>query len=108
MDWTKIVPQCFDKDTVYFTSHAKREMASEEFGVISISEVVEAAKSVKLLEEYPEDTPYPSALLLGFTLTERPIHLVCAFDEDGSLLIVITIYHPDPERWIKNMERKMK
>jgi len=53
-------------------------MLAEEFGIISDSEVGEAMDSPELLEEYPEDRPYPGCLLLGFTTAGRPLHVVAA------------------------------
>jgi hypothetical protein len=98
-DWAQIVKRCFQIGAVLYTSHARREMKQEPLGEISEQEVYEAALSSEVLEEYPEDTPYPSALLLGRTLINRPVHLVCAYDEEDKQIIVITVYHPDARRW---------
>jgi transcription elongation factor Elf1 len=58
-------------------------MVTEAFGVITDSEGGEAVASAGLVEEYPDDRPYPSCLLLGLTGTGRPLHLVAAYDEGG-------------------------
>lgn len=59
----------------------------------------EASQSCEVVEDYPEDEPYPSALVLGRTKQGRPLHLVCAFTRDEDQLIVVTVYEPDPRRW---------
>ena len=82
-------------------------MLAEEFGIISDDEVGEAMDSPELIEEYPEDRPYPSCLLLGFTTAGRPLHVVAACDEVGHEIVVVTVYHPDPERWEDNRRRKL-
>lgn len=74
-------------------------MLAEEFGVITDQEVGEAIESAELLEEYPDDRPYPSCLLFGLTRSGRPLHLVAGYDETGSRVIVITVYQPDPREW---------
>lgn len=74
-------------------------MVTEAFGVIADSEVGEAVASAGLVEEYPDDRPYPSCLLLGRTGTGRPLHLVAAYDEAGARVLVVTVYQPDPRRW---------
>ncbi len=74
-------------------------MFAEEFGVITDQEVGEAVQSAELLEEYPDDRPYPSCLLFGLTRSGRPLHLVAAYDEAGPRVIVITVYQPDPREW---------
>ena len=58
-------------------------MLAEEFGIITDGEVGEAMESPEPLEEYPDDRPYPSCLLLGFTNAGRPLHVVGAYDEVG-------------------------
>ena len=44
----------------------------------------------------PNDTPYPSRLLLGWAGT-RPIHVVAA--HSNREIIIITVYEPDPVLW---------
>jgi len=81
-------------------------MLAEEFGIISDGEVGEAMESPELLEDYPDDRPYPSCLLLGFTKAGRPLHLVAAYDEATPKIVVVTVYHPDPDQWEDYRRRK--
>lgn len=82
-----------------FTEHARREMESESFGRIRIDEVLETLTGGEIIEEYPDDQPYPSCLILGRTRADRPLHVVCAPVLAEQRLVVITIYQPDPARW---------
>jgi hypothetical protein len=52
----------------------------------------------EVIEDYPNDTPYPSRLVLGW-LGPRPLHVVAADATDTWETIVITVYEPDPNRW---------
>ncbi len=81
------------------TEHARREMESEFFGLIRVDEVLEALDAGEIIEEYPDDQPYPSCLIFGRTQVARPLHIVCAPVLTEQRLIVITIYQPDPARW---------
>lgn len=74
-------------------------MLAEGFGVVTDQEVGEAVESAELLEEYLDDRPYPSCLLLGFTRSGRPLHLVAAYDEMERQAVVVTVYQPDPRKW---------
>ena len=40
-------------------------MESESFGPIRIGEPLEALNGGEIIEEYPDDQPYPSRLILG-------------------------------------------
>jgi len=101
-----IVQKCFDEDKVLYTAHARGEMQEEKFGVIIENEVYEATLNAEIIEKYEDDQPYPSALLYGRTLQGRPLHIVVAYSQEENLAIVITVYQPDPERWIDYRRRK--
>lgn len=106
MDWVRVIKKCFDANTVLYTSHARREMKVEGFGEILEKEVYEVISVCEVIKEYPDDTPYPSALLFGMTQEGRPIHIVCAYNSDDDEIIIITVYHPDPALWDNYRRRK--
>ena len=57
------------------------------------------------IESYPEDTPYPSRLVLGWR-GSRPIHVVAAEDTEGERTFVITVYEPSPDHWEPGFRRR--
>lgn len=59
----------------------------------------------EVIEQYPNDYPSPSALVLGFT-DGGPLHVVVAQDSDARRLIVVTTYEPDPEVWHEDFARR--
>jgi len=82
-------------------------MRSEELGPIWEWEVFEAVQTGEVIESYKDDKPYPSALVYGITSRSRPIHLVCAHADEEDMAIVITVYEPDPSRWIDHRRRRI-
>jgi len=52
----------------------------------------------EVIEDYPQDKPYPSALLLAF-VEERPLHVVVALDPASGRAHVITAYEPGVDRF---------
>ena len=52
----------------------------------------------RMIEEYPDDTPYPSRLILG-CYKGRLIHVVAANNCLDEEIIIITVYEPDPTEW---------
>ena len=50
------------------------------------------------IAEYPDDSPYPSRLMLGH-VDGKPIHVVVAADTATAICIVITVYEPQPDWW---------
>lgn len=85
-----------------FRVHALRQMFSRR---ISDSEVQEVIARGTIIEEYPDDKPYPSYLILG-VVNSRPLHVVGAYNRDEGEIIIITAYEPDPDQWRENKMRR--
>lgn len=100
------IQNCYKSGKVLFSQHAKAEMENEELGRIKEKEVNKAILNGKIIENYPDDKPYPSCLIYGKTEEERPLHVVCAYSKDDDIAIIITVYQPDPQKWIEYERRK--
>jgi hypothetical protein len=87
------------------TFHAEDEREADKIFISEIEEAFSSGDCV-IIEDYPEDKRGHSSLVLGFTKEGRPIHMVCAIHED--ILVIITIYRPDPELWVNWRIRKEK
>ena len=83
-------------------------MDAEPFGKIQLEELLQALDSGEIIEEYPEDTPYPSYLIFGQTDARRPLHVVAAPVPNAESLIIITTYQPDPNRWEADFKRRSR
>ncbi len=106
MNWIMKIQKCFESNSLFYTRHAKFEMENEGFGRIHDREVYEAVSGGEVIEEYIEDKPYPGVLIFGKTMAERPLHIVCAYNKEENLAIIITVYHPNPELWIDYKRRR--
>ena len=91
------------REQIKFTDHARLEMEKDG---ISADDVLNAIENGKVIEEYVSDRPFPSCLLYGKS-GENPIHVVCALPQHVNMLIIVTVYIPDPMRWIE-FERRRK
>jgi hypothetical protein len=91
-----------------FTDHARKEMEEEPLGRIYVEEVLQAIETGEIIEQYLDDTPYSSCLILGHARLRRPLHLVCAPVFEENRLIIITTYQPDPSRWEPDLRRRKR
>ena len=57
------------------------------------------------MEDYSDDTPYPSRLVLGWH-GARPLHVVIADNVTAQEKIVVTVYEPDPGEWEPDFKRR--
>jgi hypothetical protein len=82
---------CSD-ETIMLTQHLSLRM--RERG-IRYEEIKSAILGGDIIEQYPDDHPYPSCLVLHSM--QKPLHVVCGVGD--SLIWVITAYYPDPSQW---------
>lgn len=82
------------------STHAAVRMYERGIEPEDIRHVLETGE---VIEDYPDDKPLPSRLVLG-RIGNRPLHLVAADDADETL--VVTVYEPDPARWSPNFRRR--
>jgi hypothetical protein len=82
------------------TVHARERMA--ERGV-STEDLIRLITNGEIIEDYPDDFPYPSALILGYTL-EAPFHVVAA--KGRNMVKIVTVYQADEEKWLNHRTRK--
>jgi hypothetical protein len=66
--------------------------------IVSVAEIEAALTAPVVVEEYPDDTPYPSRLVLGLAGT-RALHLVVGGPTAQGDTVVVTLYEPDPAQW---------
>ena len=70
---------------------------------ISTDDLISVISSGEIIEEYPEDEPCPSVLIMGL-IDSVTYHTVIAVCTDH--IRVITVYIPEENKWIEN--RRMK
>ncbi len=72
---------------------------------ITGADVEEVLLSGEVIAVYPDDTPYPSRLMLGF-VRGRPLHVAFADNTAAAERIIITVYEPDPRQWDSAFRRR--
>jgi hypothetical protein len=85
-----------------FRQHAIQRMFERS---IAPDEIRAALAHGSVIESYPDDTPYPSQLWLGYADT-RPLHIVYADDSADQQRIIITVYQPDPAQWTPDLKTR--
>ncbi len=88
-----------------YRTHAIERMFERD---ISDEVVEEVIKNGKIIEEYLDDKPYPSFLILDYEKddTKKPIHVV--FAKNSKDIIVITAYRPNESKWTNNYQTRIK
>ena len=80
-------------EKIIITQHSRKRFAERK---ISISDVCTAIDNGEIIEQYPDDFPFPSCLILGRKADER-IHIVASINE--GTMYIITAYVPNSSKW---------
>lgn len=89
-----------------FKRHTFLRMHQRKISVTEIQEALEKASTI--VEEYPNDYPLPSCLILGYTQYKKALHIVAALDLRERMMWVITVYEPSGDIWEKDFTRRRK
>ena len=85
-----------------FRIHAVRRMFQRGIDEKEIKDILENGETI---EEYPNDIPFPSRLVLGRS-AGRPLHVVVADNQKAGERIVVTVYEPSPDQWDNEFKRR--
>ncbi|MBI4688715.1 MAG: DUF4258 domain-containing protein [Nitrospirae bacterium] len=91
------------KGEYYFSKHGDQERQNDN---LTIAEVEEALLESRILEQYEDTGRGESCLIVGFTETGKPIHIVCG--RRGDWLVIITVYIPRLPKFKTPYERSEK
>ncbi|MDO9049213.1 MAG: DUF4258 domain-containing protein [Methylobacter sp.] len=89
---------------VRITDHADEEAEADN---LTFDEIYYSVLHGEIIETYFSDKPYPSCLIYGKSFSAEPIHSVWAYNKNNQWGVLITVYRPNPERWINWKERKI-
>ena len=84
----------------YFSRHGDQERQNDN---LTIAEVEEALSAGRVLEQYEDTGRGESCLVVGFTESGKPLHMVCGEIEDH--VVLITVYIPTPPKFKNPYER---
>jgi len=82
---------------VKITDHADEEAYNDR---LTYEEIYSSVFQGEVIEDYQNDKPYPSCLIMGKNFSDEPIHSVWAYNPENQWAVLITVYRPDPKRWI--------
>lgn len=89
---------------VVFRAHSLQRMFER---AISVEDVKRTLEQDDKIENYLDDTPFPSALYLG-DLGDRMLHVVAAKNQKDSETVVITVYEPSVLKWQPGFRERRK
>ncbi len=91
------------ENKIIWSSHILKRIQQRN---ISQASIIFAIINGEIIEQYENDYPFPSCLLLGQTEKKIDLHIVCSITPNGAAMI--TAYYPDERFENNNRTRKVK
>ena len=84
-----LIRKLCDERSVIFSLHVLKRL--QERGILR-EDVIHAIYTGEIIEHYPSDFPYPSCLIMGYSIENDCLHVVCGCNQE--IVKIITAYHP--------------
>ena len=94
------IAELIESGEILISHHARVRMFERN---ISTDDLITIISSGEIIEEYSDDEPCPSVLIMGF-IDAVAYHTVIAICEDH--IRVITVYIPEQDKWIEYRRRR--
>lgn len=88
---------------VIVSRHGREEAEADN---LKLDEILSSVIQGEIIEDYPDDQPYPSCLIYGESRNHEPVHSVWGYNKDTGYAVLITVYRPDPAKWINGRTRR--
>ena len=88
---------------VRIADHADEEALADQ---LAYEEIEASVFAGNILEEYPTGRPFPSCLVCGPAEAEGWVHSVWAYNEANRWVVLVTVYRPEPAKWIDGQKRR--
>ena len=88
---------------IRITNHADEEAQADH---LSFDEILISVVQGEIIEDYSDEQPYPRCLICGESFGEDQTHSVWAYNQENQWAVLITVYRPDPRRWIDWRRRR--
>jgi hypothetical protein len=102
VDIQKII-DAISNNRIRIADHADEEAQADH---LSFDEIFGSVLRGEVIEDYPDDWPYPSCLVYGETFRGDAVHSVRPYNEESRWAVLVTVYRPDPDRWIEWRTRR--
>jgi len=94
------IAELIESGEILISHHARIRMFERN---VSTDNLITIISSGEIIEEYSDDEPCPSVLIMGF-IDAVAYHTVIAICEDH--IRVITVYIPEQDKWIEYLRRR--
>lgn len=100
----ELVLNTVSRGRIRWQRHALERMMERD---IFRDDVKQVLLNGEMIEEYPDDHPFPSGLFFGIR-NEIPLHVVAAVDKEGDWCYIVTVYKPGSQHFEPDFKTRKK
>lgn len=91
----------YRQDRIIVSIHAQERLRQRK---IKQRDIRQCILNGEIIEQYPEDYPYPSCLVFGYAAKDLILHVVVS--DEGTAGRIITAYFPDEDNFEADMKTR--
>lgn len=91
----------YKQDRIIISIHAQERLRQRG---IKQKDIKNCIMTGEIIEQYPDDFPFPSCLIFGYTVNNKILHVVAS--DEGTLSRIITAYFPNTEKFDNNFKTR--
>lgn len=99
----KSIQKYLSEDMILLTNHALERIRQRG---IKIRDIKSCIMSGEIIEQYPDDYPFPSCLIYGISENGEIIHVVAS--DEGSASRIITAYYPNTDKFEDDLKTRRR
>lgn len=96
-----VIQEHIKQGAIKWSSHCLERMGERD---ISVDDVLTCINTGEVIEDYPDDFPHPSCLILGMRQNDKYMHVVVG--DDGGCTYVITAYVPNTVKFCEDLRTR--
>ena len=86
---------------IKWSTHCLERMQERDITRVDVKNCLENGE---IIEDYPNDFPYPSCLVFGYTINNKVIHVVVG--KDSEYIYIITAYFPNTVKFENDLKTR--
>lgn len=91
----------YKQDKIIISIHAQERLRQRG---IKQADIKNCIMTGEIIEQYPDDFPFPSCLIFGYAVSNRVLHTVVS--DEGTLSRIITAYFPSNEKFERDLKTR--
>lgn len=91
------------EDMIFMSEHASQRCIQRR---ITQQDIRNCIMTGEIIEQYPDDFPFPSCLIYGHTADEKILHVVAS--DNGEASKIITAYYPNTIKFETDLKTRRR